>query len=134
MPPFTCHSALSLDTLAFPVRLGVTEEERASPQEVRVDLRIFFTVPPDCIADDHAPFPCYEALAQKLIDHAAPRQYRLLEFLCGDLLRVARACLDEQRQDGCYLWLRVSKHPPVPFTLRASAFELTDLPDGLPCG
>ncbi len=84
------HS-LRFRDLSLLVRLGWTPEERAHAQEIRVNLEIRFRKPPRAAeTDELRDTICYGALAEALTQHLSAREYRLLEKVAADSLRVVR--------------------------------------------
>lgn len=79
--------------LVVPCRIGVGEEERRTPQRVRINLELDVDRAPDPLADDPARVVCYAELTQR-IRAAAVGPVRLVETLAERLLGI---CLEDGR-------------------------------------
>ena len=80
----------TLHSLSFECRLGVPEEERATPQPVRADVSLVPPVPFSEMNDDITRSIDYDALSRDLIALAQAEPTRLLETLARKL---ADACV-----------------------------------------
>jgi FolB domain-containing protein len=106
------HSTvLAFDDLRFRVRLGCSEGERASPQEVALGLSVRFAEPPAaCRSDRLADTVCYASLAEAALKRCAGREYQTLERLAHDLYEGLAPLLPPEAALG----LSVTKlHPPI---------------------
>lgn len=126
--------SLSIDKLALPVHLGVTEAERAEPQTVYADVRLLFPTIPNANHTDAAEFLCYDTLCQALLKVAQEKPVQLIEFLLGELYRCARAHVSAHVSAEVKLHLKL--HKPLPQTLvgyqvDGATVEYTDLCGGL---
>ena len=84
-PPDEIH----LRGLDLPARIGVPEEERASWQNLQLDLVLQVARRFETMADDIAATPDYAAVAARARALASERPRRLIETLAADLA----ACL-----------------------------------------
>lgn len=84
-PPDEIH----LRGLDLPARIGVPEEERASWQNLRLDLVLFTACRFEAMADNLEATPDYAAVATRVRALAAERPRRLIETLAAELA----ACL-----------------------------------------
>lgn len=117
----------TINRLRFGVRLGCLPPERKEPQPIEVYLRLYFPKAPVCLSNDDAGFIDYDILARQVRD-AASKEYKLVEFLAGEIFRKLRLFIDQQDPD-VRLWLKVTKcHPPVPQLEDGVSFILSDLP------
>jgi dihydroneopterin aldolase len=66
-------------------RIGVPDEERAAPQELRVSLSLSLATPFAEMADDLAKTVDYAELASRVQALAAERPRRLIETLAADI-------------------------------------------------
>jgi len=80
-PPDEIH----LRGLDLPARIGVPEEERASWQNLRLDLVLFTACRFGAMADDLRATPDYAAVATRVRALAAERPRRLIETLAAEL-------------------------------------------------
>ncbi len=110
------------------VRLGCSEEERAHPQDVDLDLALRFPAPPQaCETDALKDTVCYADLIDAARAHCREREYRLLEKLAAELLARLRLEVPTEVE----LWLRVTKlYPPVPELRGGVSFSLGDWDPG----
>ena len=99
---------LFLEGLEVPCRVGCTDPERATPQSLRVDMRLFCASLRDAaIADDLERTVDYR-LAGELIDAVQGREYLLIERVAEELAQVA---LRNPLVDR--VTVSVKKRPPV---------------------
>ena len=99
---------LFLEGLEVPCRVGCSEPERATPQSLRVDMRLYCASLRDAaIADDLERTVDYR-LAGDLIDAVQGREYLLIERVAEELAQVA---LRNPLVDR--VTVSVRKRPPV---------------------
>jgi len=99
---------LFLEGLEVPCRVGCTDPERATPQSLRVDMRLYCASLRDAgIADDLERTVDYR-LAGDLIDAVQGREYLLIERVAEELAQVA---LRNPLVDR--VTVSVRKRPPV---------------------
>lgn len=99
---------LFLEGLEVPCRVGCTPPERATPQSLRVDARLYCaTIEQAGRADDLALSVDYR-LANEMIDALQGREYLLIEKVAEVLADVALAHPQVDRVE-----LRVRKRPPL---------------------
>ena len=99
---------LFLEGLEVPCRVGCTDPERATPQSLRVDMRLFCASLRDAaIADDLERTVDYR-LAGDLIDAVQGKEYLLIERVAEELAQVA---LRNPLVDR--VTVSVKKRPPV---------------------
>lgn len=121
----------SIDRLRLEAHLGFGEAERAGLQPVEVSMRLYFSAAPSCASHDHAPFIDYAAVAQVMTDAVRQREYRLIEYMAGELFRQVRAYLDAHAGVEVRLWLRLTKcQAPVDGLQGGASYALSDLPPG----
>ncbi len=82
---FLPHGTLTLHSLSFECRLGVTEEERSTPQPVRADVTIELPVSFSETHDDISRSIDYDSLSRALIALAQAEPTCLLEVLAQKL-------------------------------------------------
>ena len=104
----TAGDLLFLEGLEVPCRVGCTDPERATPQSLRVDMRLFCASLRDAaIADDLERTVDYR-LAGDLIDAVQGKEYLLIERVAEELAQVA---LRNPLVDR--VTVSVKKRPPV---------------------
>jgi dihydroneopterin aldolase len=93
------RSQIFLEGLAVSCRIGVPEEERATPQELWLDVEIEVTLPFGEMKDEIERTVDYAELARELGDLAAVRPRRLIETLAADCVRhlLAYAIIERAR-------------------------------------
>lgn len=121
---------LSIERLALPVSLGVTQEERATKQTVYADVKLYYPFSPEAQGRDAADYQCYDSLCKAMLQVAAARPVELIEFLVGELYRYLRAQVEPEVK------LHVRLHKPLPkslvgYEVQGATAEYTDLPEGL---
>ena len=117
-------SVLEFRAARLAVRLGCTDEERAHPQDVDLDLALRFPeLPAACETDALKDTVCYATLIEVARAECEGREFRLLERLGSDLLVRLRREVPVDAE----LWLRVTKlYPPVPGLGGGVSFALGD--------
>lgn len=121
---------LNINRLALPVHLGVTAQERAQPQTVYADVRLYYPMVPDASQQDAADYQCYDALCQSMLALTREKPVELIEFLAGELYRCLRAQIPPEVK------IHVALHKPLPASLvgyevQGATVEYTDLLEGL---
>lgn len=117
--------ALAINRLKAEVRLGVSAEERAAPQEVEIDVRFYLPSPPAAATDDDGKYICYHSLGQKIHALCAQREYRLIEYLAHEIYRLLRGKVPEEVK----LWVKLRKlHLPLSYMEGGASYSFTDLP------
>ena len=121
---------LAFDRALFTVRLGCYSEERLKPQEVELDLRIWFeTTPAGCRSDRLKDVVCYEELTTAVENALADRSFHLIERLAAVVYDVLHPLVPADAR----LWIRVKKmRPPVAALQHGVSFWYGD-PPPFPC-
>jgi FolB domain-containing protein len=96
-------SVLSLNALSVKVSLGVTQEERSRPQDVRIDVRFYLPAAPAAATDDEAKYICYHGIGEKVKALCARKPYRLIEYLTHEIYRLLRGAVPRQVKIGITL-------------------------------
>ena len=99
---------LFLEGLEVACRVGCTEPERAIPQSLRVDVRMFCRSIGQAAADDDLALSVDYRVANAMVDAVQGREFLLIERVAEELARVALA---EPLVDRVEVRLR--KRPPV---------------------
>lgn len=77
--------AIEIRGLTLRTWIGVPDQERAAPQELRVHVRITPRLAFEAMADELAATVDYAELAERIRELAAARPRRLIETLAADL-------------------------------------------------
>jgi dihydroneopterin aldolase len=119
------HSSLRMEGLALRVRLGCSEEERSSPQEVRVSVEFRFKQAQVAMDSDSLEETiCYGRVAEAL-RRLEQREFRLIERLGAAAYAEAREAAGGRAE----LALTVHKlHPPVAGLTGGALFRCGDFP------
>lgn len=132
MTDITLHypCCLTLNTVHLQVRLGCEPPERAQTQSVEIQVRFYFPSVPACAGDDISAFICYDKVATALQRTVEGREFRLIEFLAMELVKVLKSSLAQQVPgDDVCVWLKVRKvNIPVSFVEHGASFVYSDLP------
>lgn len=83
-------------------RIGVEEEERRTPQRVRIGLDLTVAESPEPLGDDPAGVVCYGELTRRVRAVATARPVRLVETLAE---RLAAVCLEDARVRSARVWV-----------------------------
>lgn len=78
---------IEIRRLKVSCHIGVPEEERALPQQLRVSVKLSVSTPFQAMADEISRTLDYAALAGAIQDLAAARPRRLIETLASDVAR-----------------------------------------------
>lgn len=85
------QDSMKIKGLVLFCRIGVPDEERAVPQEVRADITLKLSHPLSGLQEDLAATVNYDTLARNLAEEAARTPRKLIETLAEDLVAV---CMD----------------------------------------
>ncbi len=117
---------LILNNLSLNVKLGHTEAERLSPQQVLVQIKLHFIEPPlACSTDDLQDTLCYAALSNELQKFCDACSFKLIEFLCAQLYQVVKKKIVEMTSKQIKVCVCVTKDPPLN-SLEQSSFLISD--------
>ena len=92
------HALLEIKSLCLKVHLGLSEEERKSPQQVSFDITIRFAQAPAAEQDDHlGPGGlCYFKICEALEDLVRGRSFSLIEGLAHQALKTVKKLVPEK--------------------------------------
>ncbi len=115
---------LSLNDLSLKVHLGCEAVERLVPQEVRVSVEVRWPeAPMGEVSDELSDTVCYAELANALTQLCEGREFKLIETLASESLRVVRTAASA----GPLIGLCVHKvRPPVPHLLGGAKYYCGD--------
>lgn len=117
---------LRLDALALQVRLGVTKEERAIPQEVRVTVELRFPEAPLAMNTDKLEDTIdYGDLAEAIRSRCEGPGFHLIEKMSQEIYAMIRAQLLAAAEVG--VWVHKVR-PPVEGLTGGSRFYCGDFP------
>lgn len=130
----TYSACTALHDLRLYVHLGVTEEERAKPQLISVDVRCYSSDPLSSYSDDEGEYICYGKLSDRIKNFCYAKPYRLIEFMGARCFEEIRESISEQlgadKAKDVAVWIRIHKlKPPVEDLKGGSSFTTTDLPE-----
>jgi dihydroneopterin aldolase len=81
--PSVHYAALSLNKITVPVHLGVSDEERETPQNITVSIEIGMDEPlRACETDAISDTFCYDTMLQLVEKTCQAKPYHLIEHLC----------------------------------------------------
>ena len=97
------HSILEIKSFCLPVCIGNTLEERKTPQEIQIDIKIGFLKPPSSEKNDNLKDVfCYKAVCERINCLTANKHFFLIEKLAGDILsELKKCCSNEFRIQVC---------------------------------
>jgi FolB domain-containing protein len=117
-------SVIALHTLRVKVRLGVGEKERAVPQDVVIDVRLYLPHLPAAAESDDAEYLCYHSLSEKIHALCVAKEYRLIEYLTHAIHRLLRASVPSEAK----LWIKLRKpHILLDYVQEGASYIFTDL-------
>ncbi|MDA0781705.1 MAG: dihydroneopterin aldolase [Rickettsiales bacterium] len=118
------NSVISLEGLLLKVNIGITEQERDIPQDIKISLKFFYKdFPSGCNTDNIADTVCYHKIADIVTSYCKSNKVKLLEYLCLGLHRKIRLIAPED----VVIWIRVEKcNPPIDGMLGGTSFEYGD--------
>lgn len=99
--------------------IGISDRERAHPQDILINVVLFTDISQAGISDDIEDCVDYSKVSKKLLEHAEHAQRRTVEALATDLVHI---CFDLPRVLG--VRVRVEKPGAVRFT-RSVGVEIT---------
>ncbi len=119
------HSLLIQD-LSLQIKLGCLQEERSSPQEVRINLEFRFPKPPIAVQSDNLEDTvCYAKISSALQSYCEDKEFKLIEKLAHDLKYVVENIV------GNDLAISLTVHkvkPPVQNLLGGTFYRIADFP------
>jgi len=126
-------SVIGIDQLQLIVTLGVPDDERATPQHVLIDFRVYFEqVPNGSLDDSVAQFLCYREISEAIIAFTDGKSFHLIEYLGNQIFGCIRAFVDAKLgadASQAKVWMRLTKPVlPVSFTVGGSYLVHSDLP------
>ena len=117
-------SFLSINKLVQKVRLGISQEERSQPQEIRLDLRLYLPNKLSSFEDDNGEYICYHEISEKIATLCSAKEYRLIEFLGSEIYRMIRATIAPEIK----IWLSLNKTKILlEYVEGGTSFTYTDL-------
>ncbi len=123
--PVTSYaSVLALHALEVDIHLGVGEEERARPQKVIIDMRLYLPSLPGAAESDEGDYICYHTLSEKIRALCLEREYRLIEYLAHAIHRLLRESVPAE----IGIWVKLRK-PQIllPYVRGGSSYTYSDL-------
>ncbi len=90
-PSLAPQDSMEIRGLSLTCHIGVPDEERATPQEVRADIALELTHPLSGLAEELTATVDYDALSRRLAEEAARIPRKLIETLAEDLAAVCKA-------------------------------------------
>jgi len=91
--------------------IGITENERAQPQDILINITLFVDTRVAAESDSIDHCVNYRTVAKKILAHAEQVKRHTVEALAGD---IARLCLEDQAVD--HVRIRVEKPGAVRFS------------------
>ena len=98
----TLISTIGLEAFTTNVRIGVSDQERSTPQPVRITLSIRADITKAMESDDLNDTVDYSNLRHQILELTKSRTFHLLERLASD---VVTACFQDERVLACQLRL-----------------------------
>jgi 7,8-dihydroneopterin aldolase/epimerase/oxygenase len=104
------NSTLQINKLVLPINIGVTTEERATPQDIEFNITIHFTSLPKACSSDHINDTiCYASLVETIKSLCSNKEFHLIEHLCSSVYEQIKLSLSPTD----ILDLQVCKTPPL---------------------
>ena len=114
---------LTIKDVTLQIHLGVTEEERAKPQPVSLELSILLCdVTERFGSDDIETTHCYDNILQQLSIMTQQKHYKLIEKLCCDLFMETKKLTNNAK-----LTIKASKSPSVLEQKINASFSISDI-------
>ncbi len=125
MPTSRPNSKLHVRGLLQQVRLGVSTEERATPQGVRFDLLVTYskTAPKAAKTDKIKDTLCYDELCQKVRKVVRGKEFRLLEHLTQEVFDTVKKAAGSKTKVEVHT---TKLHPPVVDLIDGVSFSLAE--------
>jgi len=122
--PEVRFNSLMLKDLVLAVRLGCSEEERAHPQEVHVNIELRFPTSPVALTSDKLEDTvCYAKISNAIGKHCEVREYLLIERLAAEIYLLTKEI------SGPEISLDITVHkvrPPVDKLRGGTFFRCSD--------
>lgn len=102
-------SVIKLNSLVLEVRLGVTEQERAFAQKIKVDIEISFPYLPLAAETDLLEGTvCYGKIFESLRSFVVAKEFALIEHLCFEIHKEI-----ELIAKNAFVNTKITKYPSV---------------------
>lgn len=102
------NSSLEINGLVVRVKLGLTEEERAKPQNVDLDIIMNFDeLPEACNSDYIEDTLCYANLAKIVKEFCVNKEFKLIENLSFSIYKLLKPYVKGS------LKVKICKKPPI---------------------
>jgi dihydroneopterin aldolase len=103
------NCAVSISKYAIYVKVGVTDEERAYPQKIFIDINLKYpALPNGCISDDIGDVICYDSICQLIAKSVEGKEFKLIEYLSFYVFNLLKKTCREH-----LLHVRVVKAPSI---------------------
>lgn len=117
------QSSLYINGFELHVHLGLSDEERAQPQTVVLDIQLKFSEPPKaCATDQLEDTYCYSTLTQWIAKQLQEKQFHLLEHLAHEIYQLIKNHISDQTQ----IQLCITKFPPIAGLTGGASFAFGD--------
>lgn len=118
------NSVISLNDLLLKVNIGVTNEERDRPQDIKISFKLFYKdYPEGCLTDEINETDCYHKISEIASEYCKNNEVKLLEYICFGLHKKIRKVVAEDVK----IWVKIEKcNPPIAGMLGGTSFEYAD--------
>ncbi len=75
----------AVDNLCLDVKIGVSDDERLQPRQVRIFFKIYQENWEACKDDENGRYICYSAISESIKNYCHSKEFKLIEYLCYQL-------------------------------------------------
>ncbi len=118
------RDTIEIHDLQVPTRIGVTKEERATPQDLFLDVTLHTDTRKAGETDDLADTIDYQALSDEIRSLASVSEYNLLEKLAEE---VSRICIENY--SASFATIRIKKPDALQNARTTAVFIQRDIAD-----
>jgi dihydroneopterin aldolase len=129
-------AAISLNGFSLNVNLGLGSAERAVPQQIKVDIDLYFSNQPKACFHDGEGFICYHEISDLIAEVVQGKEFQLIEYMgrqfCDALEPyLQRAAQMAEINDVRYVMKLRKCSPPIEGLLGDAVYSFTNLANGL---
>lgn len=94
-----------LEELLIDAHIGVSEEERKSPQKIKISFKLYQKNLEAVEDDDSSNYTCYTKISKFIQQYCAENSFKLLEFLCYQIHKLIKRNVPE----GTFVYVKIEK-------------------------
>ncbi len=118
------YQKLQIKDYVLSVHLGITEQERVIPQEVRLTIDILFLEPVgSCVTDSIENTVCYDKLTTEIRTYIGTNHYKTIEYLSKKIFDLTKKQIPQSNKTLIHIH---KVNPPMPHIVGGTHFTYGD--------